>query len=66
MRELPRQVLTERKSFRKLTDKLKNNIRFRWELPIGISFTYEGERKMITSKEQLNRFMSQNVKDFSD
>lgn len=38
-KELPREVLQQRKSFRQLVEKLKKDqVRFRWELPVGISF----------------------------
>lgn len=58
LRELPRQVLMERKIYKKLTEKLfKKNIRFRWELPRGLSFEYKEEKKLIVTEEQLNEFL---------
>lgn len=39
LKELPKKVIDSRKTFRPLTDKLKKmKIRFRWEIPIGLSF----------------------------
>lgn len=39
LRELPRQVVQFRKNMRRLTEKrMKKNIRFRWELPMGLAF----------------------------
>lgn len=42
------------------------NLRFRWELPIGVSFIYEGQRKTVTSEEQINRFLTENAKELID
>lgn len=52
LRELPKQILTGRKVYKKLTDKLKKqNLGLRWELPKGLSFMYKGRRKVITAIE---------------
>lgn len=64
LRKLPRQVLWDRKIYRKLTEKLiKKNKRFRWELPNGLSFVFKEERKLITTEEQLNRFLLEKADD---
>lgn len=61
MKELPKQILMDRKAFRKLTDKLKvNNVKFQWEMPIGVSFSFKGERKTIKTEEQMRKFLREN------
>lgn len=56
MREMPRQVILQRKSFKRLIEKLKKkNVRFRWELPIGVSFVFKGERISIKSEDQMEK-----------
>lgn len=54
-------ILKDRKIFRKLTEKLyKENVRFKWELPHGLSFMYKEERRMIESEAQMNGFFKTN------
>lgn len=63
LRELPRQVILQRKGFKILPDKLKaKNMRFRWELPSGLNLMFKGERKIITTEAQLNEFLTENMK----
>lgn len=65
MRQLPKQILTEKKAFKKLTDKLRGkNIGFRWELPKGLSFVHGGSRKMIMTVDKMEEFLLENAKDF--
>lgn len=43
LKEHPKKVIESRKVFRPLTDKFKKlKIRFRWEIPMGLSFFYKG------------------------
>lgn len=46
--------------FKKLTDKFKNNIKFRWELPRGVSFVLEEKREVIVTEEQMLKFLKHN------
>lgn len=65
LREMPRQVIIERKSYRELTDKLKKQgVRFRWEMPLGLSFSYDNAQHRITSTEQMTKFLNDYGKDF--
>lgn len=67
LKELPRQVILKRKKVRRLTDKLKKkDVRFIWEIPTGLSFTYDGARHVIVSEDQLNRFLSDYEKNFGN
>lgn len=39
MKELPKEIIQSRRSYKKIVDKLKgDNVRYRWELPEGLSF----------------------------
>lgn len=54
LKELPKKVIDSRKTFRPLSDKLKKmKIRFKWEIPIGVSFFFKGKRKIVTNKEEM-------------
>lgn len=65
-KELPREVIQQRKNFKQLVEKLKQDqIRFRWELPVGISFMYNAKRLMIKSTEQMQEFLAGLKKDQS-
>lgn len=67
LKELPRQVLAERKKYRKLTNKLKRkDVRFKWEMPTGLSFTYDDVRYKILSEAQTDKFLSAHEKDFDN
>lgn len=67
MKQLPRNVLQNRKKYRKLTDKLKQlNIRYRWEIPQGVSFNYQSTRQIIKNTEQIVMFMFDHSKDFEE
>lgn len=67
MKELPRQIVEDRKSYKKLTDNLKGkNKRFRWELPRGLSLTFKGERKYIPSEAQMNDLLELISKEQAD
>lgn len=58
LRELPRQIITEREKIKKLTDNLKKKgVRFRWELPAGLSFTYGTARHTIRTEDQFSVFI---------
>lgn len=42
LRELPRKAIESRKTFKPLTEKLKKlKIRFRWKIPVGVSFFFK-------------------------
>lgn len=63
MQEVPRKIMMLRKDYKKLTDKLNGlNIRFRWEVPQGVTFEYRGKRHMIRNVQQ----MEQCLKDWTD
>lgn len=67
MKELSRQVLQERKKYRKLTEKLRlKNIRYRWELPEGLSFNFQDRRINIKTTEQMVCFLFDHQKDFGE
>lgn len=52
---------------RDLTEKLWNrNIRFRWEMPLGITFTWKDRQVTIRTEEQKDAFLKENRKDLSD
>lgn len=65
MKELPRKMVQDRKVFKKLTVKLKQkDIRFRWEIPQGMSFTYREVTRTITTINQMGQFLADYVEDF--
>lgn len=65
MKELSRNVLQDRRKYKKLTYKLRQlNIRYRWEIPEGVSFNYSSLRQSITTTMEMIRFMCDNSKDF--
>lgn len=65
MRELPKQILTERKQFKKLTYKMKaKDIKFRWELPKGLfQFWRKGA---ILTEDQMHKFLNDNTDVFAN
>lgn len=61
LKETPKKALILRKKYKRLTEILtKQNIRFRWELPEGLTFKYKGTRQMIKTEEQMERFIETN------
>lgn len=63
-RELPKDMIRRRKEFKQLIDKLKQeNIRFRWEIPRGLSFMYNNKKIWIKTEEQMNDFFKIAKKD---
>lgn len=67
MKELPRQVIAQRRTFKSLTDKLrKKKMRFRWEIPSGINFIHNDSRFQIKSESHMEKFLQDNVKEFED
>lgn len=58
-KELPREVIQQRKNLKPLVEKLKQEqISFRWELPVGISFMLNSKKIMIRTIEQMQEFLS--------
>lgn len=58
LKELPKKVIDSRKQFKPLTDNLKKlKIRFRWEIPIGLSFFFKGKRKTISDLQEMRRIL---------
>ncbi|CAI5799322.1 glutamic acid-rich protein-like isoform X1 [Podarcis lilfordi] len=56
-KEIPKRILKKRQNYKTVTDALKkNSIRFRWEFPEGITFTYKDRRKTFRSVEELGKF----------
>lgn len=52
---------------RELTEKLwKRKIWFRWEMPLGIAFTWKDRQVIISSDEQMDAFLKENEKDLTD
>lgn len=67
MKELPRQVILQRKKFKKLIEVLKKKkIRFRWELPEGVTFIFKDKRTTIRLEEDLEKFVKENEKFLED
>lgn len=56
-KEIPKEVVLQRKQFKPLVEKLsQDKVRFRWEIPRGVSFLYESRKWSIRTTEQLNEF----------
>lgn len=54
----------KKKKIKKLMDKIKKRgVRFRWDLPTHLNFTFDTAKHMITTEDQLDKFLSDNVKD---
>lgn len=63
-KELPRDVIQQRKEFKQLLERLRHEqIRYRWEIPRGISFSYDNKRITIKTKAQMQEFLMSNKKD---
>lgn len=58
LKELPKKVIESRKQYKQLVDKLRKlKIRFRWEIPTGLSFFFKGKRKWISNVEEIKKAM---------
>lgn len=56
---MPKQVTLQRKKFKQLVDKLiQAKIRFRWEIPRGVSFPFENKRWWIKTEEEMQEFIA--------
>lgn len=56
-KEIPKRILKKRQNYKTVTEALrKNSIRFRWEFPEGITFTYKDRRKTLRSVDELGKF----------
>lgn len=63
-KELPKDVIQQRKEFKQLLDRLRlEQIQYRWEIPRGISFSYDGKRINIKMKQQMQEFLMTNRKE---
>lgn len=60
LKELPREVINRRKNYKPLTEKLKNyKIRFRWEIPEGLSFFLKGTRRNVMNLEKMKEVLQE-------
>lgn len=56
LKELPKKILASRKEYKILTEKLRNyKVRYRWEVPEGLSYNWEGRRVTVSSPEQTEK-----------
>lgn len=63
LKEIPSIILRRRKELAFLTDELKKRgIQFRWEIPVGIIFYFDGKRQRIITVEKAKEFYTQLVK----
>lgn len=54
---------TTKKPFKLLIEKLiQGKIRFRWEIPRGVSFLYENKKMIVKSTEQMHEFLLEKMK----
>lgn len=57
-RELPKEVIKQRKEMKQLTDRLRlEQIKYRWEVPRGISFMSDNKKIWIKNTEQMTEFL---------
>lgn len=57
-KELPRDLIKQRREFKQLVDRLRQEqVKYRWEIPCGLSFLYKKKRWMIKSFEQMQEFL---------
>ncbi|KAM3832264.1 uncharacterized protein M6D78_010434 [Vipera latastei] len=57
LKEIPPKILKRRKDFIFLVQEFKQrDIRFRWEIPVGLSFMYEGKRYCLATVKQARDF----------
>lgn len=62
-KELPNEVIQQRKTFKQLTEKLiQGKIRFRWEISCGINFLFENKRWLIKTTEKMHEFLVTEMK----
>lgn len=67
LKELPRQVVIFRKNMRELTENLrKRNIRFRWKVPLGVTFTWKDKQITIKTEEDKIDFLKGKGKDLTE
>lgn len=65
MKEMSRKMVQDRKGYKRLMDKLRQlQIKFRWEIPQGLSFTFKDVKTTISSLEQMVQFLIDNKQDF--
>lgn len=58
-KELSKTVIQQRKAFKQLIDKLiQKKIRYRWEIPNGVSFMFENRRLWIKMMDQMREFIT--------
>lgn len=58
-KELLRELIKQRKEYRQLTDKLRQEqVRYRWEIPRGVSFMFNQKRYLRKTAEQMNEFLT--------
>lgn len=59
LKEIPRKALIRRKNYKKLIEFLTSKgIRYRWDLPEGLSFSFKGKRHVIKSVDQMELFLT--------
>lgn len=70
LKELPKKGTENRKQYKPLVNKLKKiKIRFRWEVPFGLSFFFKGKSKRITDIEEMKKTikdLEKEVKNFKE
>lgn len=58
-RELPKVMIKQRKEYKQLVEKLRSEqIRYRWEMPRGISFMYNSKKLWIKTEEEMVEFLT--------
>lgn len=63
MKELPKQILQNRRNYRKLIEKLSTeHVRYRWLIPEGVNSFWKDKRIMIKSPEKMREFLNQEGK----
>lgn len=62
-KELPKDLIKQRKEFKKLIDKFRQEqMQYRWEIQYGVSFLYNNKRFLIKTQTQMQEFFT-NAKD---
>lgn len=60
LKELPKKVIQSRKEYHPLTEILKKqDIRYRWKIPEGLSFKAKGKKYIVTDSETLLEVVSE-------
>lgn len=55
LKELPKEVVQTRKNYKMLIEKLiSDGVRYRWQIPEGLSFMWKRKRILIKSVEQMD------------